>query len=134
MCSDVQRVVLYKIYNLSIAHFATDLIYYLKMRIIKIAHLQAFAMEHADACAPLALWARDCRSATWKTPADVKAYARSADYVGNERWVFNIGGNKYRLVVAICFRTGIVLVKFVGTHAEYDKINAATVDDFGGAL
>lgn len=104
------------------------------MRIIKLAHIQAFAERHADAVAPLALWARDCKRATWKTHADVKAYARSADYVGNERWVFNVGGNKYRLVVAICFRTGIVLVKFIGTHAEYDKIDAATVDDFGGAL
>lgn len=104
------------------------------MRIIKLAHLQDFAEKHADAKVPLALWSRDCKQANWKTHADVKAYARSADYVGNERWVFNIGGNKYRLVVAICFKTGIVLVKFIGTHAEYDKINAATVDDFGGAL
>jgi len=48
--------------------------------------------------------------------------------VGNQRWVFNIGGNKFRLVVAICFKTGYALVKFVGTHAEYDKIDVSTVE------
>lgn len=98
------------------------------MRIIKVSHLQQFAAEHADALAPLSQWAQDCKTAHWKTSADVKAYARSADYVGNQRWVFNIGGNKYRLVVAICFRTGYVLVKFIGTHADYDKIDVQTVE------
>ena len=98
------------------------------MRIIKVSHLQRFAAEHADALAPLSQWAQDCKTVQWKTPADVKAYARSADYVGNQRWVFNIGGNKYRLVVAICFRTGYVLVKFIGTHADYDKIDVQTVE------
>ena len=58
----------------------------------------------------------------------MKAYARSADYVGNQRWVFNIGGNMYRLVVDICFRTGYVLVKFIGTHSQYDKIDVQTVE------
>ena len=103
------------------------------MRIIKLAHLQDFAEKHADARMPLALWVRDCRQAAWENHADVKAYARSADYVGNERWVFNVGGNKYRLVAAICFKTGVVLIKFIGTHAEYDKISAAKVESFGGA-
>ena len=60
--------------------------------------------------------------------ADIKAYARSADWVGNNRVVFNIAGNKYRLVVAIHFKTGIVLVKFIGTHAEYDRTDASTVE------
>lgn len=98
------------------------------MRIVKIAYLQAFAERHAEVRVPLSLWARDCKLANWRTPADVKAYARSADYVGNQRWVFNVGGNKYRLIVAICFRTGFVLVKFVGTHAEYDRVDALSVE------
>ena len=98
------------------------------MRIIKVFYLQEFAKRHADVLAPLSQWAQDCRRAAWRTIADVKAYARSADYVGNQRWVFNIGGNKYRLVVAICFRTGYVLVKFIGTHAQYDKIDVQTVE------
>lgn len=87
-----------------------------------------FWLRHADAESPLRLWIHDCRAATWKSVADVKAYARTADYVGNQRWVFNIGGNKFRLVVAICFKTGYALVKFVGTHAEYDKIDVSTVE------
>lgn len=103
------------------------------MRIIKITYLQTFAQKHADAGVPLGLWVRDCKQAIWTNHADVKAYARSADYVGNQRWVFNIGGNKYRLVVAICFRTGFVLVKFIGTHAEYDKIDAKSVE-LGGCV
>jgi mRNA interferase HigB len=60
--------------------------------------------------------------------ADIKAYARSADWVGDNRVVFNVAGNKYRLVVAVHFGAGIVLVKFVGTHAEYDAVDVGTVE------
>lgn len=94
------------------------------MRIIKVFYLQEFAQRHADALAPLSQWAQDCRQAVWRTNADVKAYARSADYVGNQRWVFNIGGNKYRLVVAICFRK-------IKTPEEYEasmKLFSALMD------
>lgn len=87
-----------------------------------------FWVRHADAEKPLRLWIHDCKAATWKNVAEVKAYARSADYVGNQRWVFNVGGNKYRLVVALCFKTGYALVKFIGTHAEYDRIDVETVE------
>lgn len=105
--------------------------YDISMRIVKERPLKDFWSTHADAERPLAIWIRDCRRAAWRSAADVKAYARSADYVGNMRWVFNIGGNKYRLVVAISFRTGVVLVKFIGTHAEYDGINVETVESGG---
>lgn len=98
------------------------------MRIVKEGPLRDFWHTHPDAERPLATWIRDCRKAAWKNAAEVKAYAGSADYVGNLRWVFNIGGNKYRLVVAISFRTGVVLVKFVGTHAEYDSIDVTQVE------
>lgn len=98
------------------------------MRIIKEFPLREFWGQHADAESSLRLWIHDCKAASWRNAADVKAYARSADYVGNQRWVFNIGGNKYRLVVAICFKTKFALVKFIGTHAEYDKIDVATVE------
>lgn len=90
--------------------------------------MRNFWVRHADAEAPLRLWICDCKAAEWKSAADVKAYARCADYVGNQRWVFNVGGNKYRLVVALCFKTGYALVKFIGTHAEYDKIDVSTVE------
>lgn len=98
------------------------------MRIIKELPLHDFWVRHADAEKPLRLWIHDCKAATWKSIAEVKAYARSADYVGNQRWVFNIGGNKYRLVVALCLKTGFALVKFIGTHAEYDRIDVSTVE------
>ena len=98
------------------------------MRIIKLKHLRDFWIGHADAEPGLRKWAAECLKARWRNFEDVKAYARSADYVGNNRVVFNICGNKYRLVVAIHYRTGIVLVKAIITHAEYDKIYVKTVE------
>ena len=62
--------------------------------------------------------------AQWESPAEVKAQYGNASIVGNNRIVFNIAGNKYRLIVAFAYRTQIAYVKFVGTHAEYDKIDA----------
>ena len=97
------------------------------MRIIKLKHLRDFWIGHADAEPGLRKWAAECLKAQWRNFEDVKVYARSADYVGNHRVVFNICGNKYRLVVAIHYRTGIVLVKAIITHAEYDKIDVTTV-------
>ena len=98
------------------------------MRIIKLKHLRDFWIGHADAEPGLRKWAAECLKARWRNYEDVKAYARSADYVGNNRVVFNICGNKYRLVVAIHYRTGIVLVKAIITHTEYDKIDVKTVE------
>ena len=65
--------------------------------------------------------------ADWAGPADVKAMFRSADFVGDNRVIFDIGGNKYRLVVRISYRFRRVLIKFIGTHGEYDAINPETV-------
>ena len=98
------------------------------MRIIKTKPLSTFWCSHPDAESGLRQWIAQCRAASWRSMADVKAYARSADWVGNNRVVFNIAGNKYRLVTAIHFKTGIVLVKFIGTHAEYDRIDVTTVE------
>ena len=98
------------------------------MRIIKLKHLRDFWIGHADAEPALRKWAAECLKARWRNFEDVKAYARSADYVGNNRVVFNICGNKYRLVVAIHYRTGIALVKAITTHAEYDGIDVRTVE------
>ena len=100
----------------------------LLMRIIKLKHLRDFWTTHTESEVGLRRWAVECSAAQWKSVADVKAYARSVDYVGNNRFVFNISGNKYRLVVAIHFPTGIVLIKFVGTHAEYDKVDVQTIE------
>ena len=68
------------------------------------------------------------RQARWASPAEVKAQYRSASIVANNRVVFNIKGNDYRLIVAFAYRTGRGYIKFIGTHAQYDKVDAATVD------
>ena len=77
---------------------------------------------------PLKTWYGEACRAEWKSPAEVKAQYGNASIVGNNRIVFNIAGSKYRLIVAIAYRMQIAYVKFVGTHAEYDKVDAATVD------
>lgn len=72
-------------------------------------------------------WVSVAKAADWTTPAEVKQLFRSADIVANNRLVFNIGGNKYRLVVAVHYRAKRLFIRFIGTHAEYDKIDATTV-------
>jgi mRNA interferase HigB len=67
------------------------------------------------------------RAADWSKPTNIKEMFRSADILAKDRVVFNIGGNKYRLVVAVHYRGGRVYVRFVGTHSEYDRIDAVTV-------
>lgn len=72
-------------------------------------------------------WVSVVRAAEWSKPTDIKEVFRSADILANDRVVFNIGGNKYRLVVAVHYRGKRVYIRFVGTHAEYNRIDAATV-------
>jgi len=81
----------------------------------------------ADAEAPLRAWFAEVERARWQSFADIRKSYRTADYVGNDRVVFNIGGNKYRLIVMVKFSVGAVYVRFVGTHAEYDKVDATKV-------
>jgi len=66
--------------------------------------------------------------AEWKQPADIKAQYRNASILKNRRVVFNIKGNDYRLIVAVAYRIGVVYIKFVGTHAQYDAVDAETVE------
>ena len=68
-------------------------------------------------------------SSNWRTPHDIKDQFAGASICGNNRVVFNVGGNKYRLVVEVQYKAGIVWVKFVGTHAQYDRIDVETVND-----
>ena len=68
--------------------------------------------------------------ARWQTPQDIKNQYRNASVVGQNRVVFNIKGNDHRLIVAIAYQFGAIYIKFIGTHAEYDLIDAATVDMF----
>lgn len=79
-----------------------------------------------DSEQPLKAWYEIARKAAWRSPGDVKQLYRNASFVG-ERVVFNIAGNKYRLVVWIDYGRQLILVKFVGTHREYDAIDVATI-------
>lgn len=99
------------------------------MRIIAVSRLRDFWTQsgRGDSEQPLRTWVHVVRSADWSKPTDVKLTFRSADILRNGRAVFDIGGNKYRLVAAIHYRGQRVYVRFIGTHAEYDKINAEQI-------
>ena len=94
------------------------------MQIIAKRTLRSFWERHNQAEAPLRAWYAIVAKAEWTNPADVKAmFGANVDFVGDNRVIFDIGGNRYRLVVHMAYRFKRVLVKFVGTHAEYDKID-----------
>ena len=76
---------------------------------------------------PLEAWHQEVARADWASPSDVKAHFRSASVLQDNRVVFNIAGNKYRLVVKINYPFRIVYVRFIGTHKDYDRINVGTV-------
>lgn len=97
------------------------------MRIIALKTLRDYWEQHPDARQSLQAWYDDARHALWDDPAAIKAVYRNASIVANNRVVFNIKGNHYRLIVAINYRFGIVYIRFIGSHHEYDKLDAATV-------
>lgn len=98
------------------------------MQIIARKALKEFWGRHPRAEAPLTAWYLVVSRAQWTTPADVKAmFGTTVDFVADNRVIFDIAGNKYRLVVHVAYPFKRVLIKFVGTHAEYDKINPETV-------
>ncbi len=97
------------------------------MRIIARKTLREFWEKHPDAEQPLKAWYHDVKHAHWKSPADIKAVYRNASVLARNRVVFNIKGNKYRLVVAVQYDFGIVFIRFIGTHKEYDAIDAVNV-------
>jgi mRNA interferase HigB len=80
-----------------------------------------------DAKGQLEAWYYEAKHAQWESPADVKAQYGSASDIGDNRVVFNIAGNKYRLIVRINYNSKTVFVRFVGTHQEYDKIDAEVI-------
>ena len=97
------------------------------MQIIARRTLREFWEVHSPAEAPLRTWYVLVATAEWTGPSDVRAMFGSADFVGGNRVIFNLGGNKYLLIVHVAYAYKRVLVKFIGTHADYDKINAETV-------
>lgn len=96
------------------------------MRIISKRTLREFWERFPDAEEPLLAWFREAEKADWGKPSELKEQYRNASFVG-ERVVFNIKGNDYRLVVWINYPYRVVYVRFVGTHAEYDKIDVKEV-------
>lgn len=98
------------------------------MRVIAKRHLITYWEKHPDAEQSLKAWYDEAIKAQWMTSQDIKAQYRNASFVGNNRVVFNIKGNNHRLIVAVAYRFGALYIKFVGTHSDYDKIDAATVE------
>ncbi|WP_153109876.1 type II toxin-antitoxin system HigB family toxin [Propionivibrio limicola] len=93
-----------------------------------ISHLRTFRETNPGAEQALKSWFDEVKKADWSQPADIKAQYRSASILKNRRVVFNIKGNDYRLVVSVAYRFQAVYVKFIGTHTEYDAIDAETVE------
>ena len=99
------------------------------MRVIALSTLKRFwaGRSYADAREPLLAWYRQTSRADWRNPAELKRHFGTASILRDARAVFNIGGNKYRLVVWINYPYRVIYVRFIGTHAQYDRIDAQAV-------
>ncbi|MBG9386523.1 type II toxin-antitoxin system HigB family toxin [Caenimonas aquaedulcis] len=98
------------------------------MRVIALKSIRDFSLQHPRAAQALSAWAEEARKSSWKTPQEIKQRYSSASFLPGNRVVFNIKGNEFRLVVAVAYRFEAVYVKFIGTHAQYDAIDALTID------
>jgi mRNA interferase HigB len=92
------------------------------MRIGTFKRIKEFSEKHADAEMPLRFWYSVSSKKEWESFNDIKQDFNSVDYIGNHRFVFNIKGNSYRLIAIISFKAKKIYIRFIGTHAEYDKI------------
>lgn len=97
------------------------------MRVISRRPLAEYCVRHADVEQSLKSWYSEAEKTLWKTPGDIKRSYPSARFLAENRVVFNIKGNSYRLIVKIHYDYGQAFIRFVGTHAEYDKVNAETI-------
>ena len=97
------------------------------MRVISVKTLKEYWREHPDAESSLRAWSTEAKRAVWEGPHHIKAAYRTASILRNNRVVFNIKGNAYRLVVAVKYEFQIVYIRFVGTHAAYDRIKAEEI-------
>jgi mRNA interferase HigB len=97
------------------------------VRIVALGTLRQFWTRRPDAEIPLRAWHALASRADWRKPADIKTAYRNASFVANNRVVFNIKGNDYRLVVAVHYNRGMMFIRFIGTHREYDAIDAGTI-------
>ena len=97
------------------------------MRIIAKKTLRDFWEIHTDCEEQLKTWYHETERANWQTPRDIKTDDASVSFLKNNRVVFNIKGNHYRLIVRINYDYGVLWIRFIGTHAEYDKIDANNI-------
>lgn len=97
------------------------------MRVIARRTLREYWERHPQAAQPLKAWFREAAASDWAGPEDVKRRYRHASILRGNRVVFNIGGNRYRLVVQVNYDFRIIYVRFVGSHEEYDKVDAGTI-------
>jgi mRNA interferase HigB len=97
------------------------------VRVFNRSTVKAAAAAHADARQPLLAWFAAVEAARWLAPDDIKVHFPSASFLAGNRVVFNVKGSKYRVVVAIKYEFFAVYIRFIGTHAEYDSIDAATI-------
>jgi mRNA interferase HigB len=101
------------------------------MRIFNKSSVEFYAARHAPARQALRAWYAEATEAQWQTPEQLKAQFPKASVIANNRVVFDIAGGSYRLIVSMNYKFQAGYIKFFGTHAEYDRINAATVDHTG---
>lgn len=100
------------------------------MRLIARSTLAAFGAEHPETRTSLAHWVSVAKAANWANATEVQASFSKAKALNGERVRFEVAGGDYRMIVAFDFRRGIAFVKFIGTHADYDRIDALTVSKF----
>ncbi len=98
------------------------------MHLVSYPPLLAFVSRHPAAKQAILAWCDEVKKARWTQPADIKAQYATASILKSRRVVFNLKGNDFRLVVAVAYASGFVFVKFVGTHSEYDRVDADTVE------
>lgn len=97
------------------------------MRVIAKKTLRDFWEKHADCEEQLKVWYHEAENSNWKSPNQIKKEYPTASILADNRVVFNIKGNNYRLIVRINYDYGILWIRFIGTHAHYDKIDATTI-------
>jgi mRNA interferase HigB len=107
------------------SHYGT---YDWHMKIVSLKILKDFWERYPETEHHLKAWVDEVKHASWQQPADIKAKYRNASILKNRRIVFNIKGNEFRLIVAVAYRFSAVYIKFIGTHRQYDAIDAQTIE------
>jgi len=97
------------------------------MRVVTFKHIKDFSITYPDSYIALSDWYYKVSNKNWNNLVDIKKDFNSVDYVGNNRYVFDIKGNNYRMVCIIIFSSQKIYIRFIGTHKQYDKINAKNI-------